>query len=86
MLRACALPLVLGAATAAVELFTGSPKLFAGTTGASNARRWLLWHSAMLRGWAVSKTLELCYWIKDIDEDVLKAAQYADDGPGRYGE
>ena len=78
MLRNSTLPLVLGAITAAVELFLTSAKLLASTSatlllllGAG-----CLWHSSKLRMWSLSKTLEICYWIKDIDNEVTSIANF----------
>lgn len=82
MMRNVAVPLLLAAITAAVEIFTGPQPFFAGLAGlllvlvaAGCVRR-----GSTLRIWANGKTLELCYWIKDIDETVrsFAAAQSPD--------
>lgn len=72
MLRNAVPPLLVTAIIAFVEIFTSSSRIFAGTTGvllllvAAGCIR----HASILRRWANLKTLELCYWIKDLDVDV----------------
>lgn len=69
MLRNSAPPLALGAIAGLVELFTSHrPLLAAGsavTLGAAAVA--LVVQGRRLRHWANLKTLELCFWIPDID-------------------
>jgi hypothetical protein len=62
-------PLVLGAVTALVEVFTGELPLFAGLTGLVLAlvAAGCLHQSATFRRWAIIRTYELSYWNDDID-------------------
>lgn len=70
MLRNCAPPLVLGLVAAIVELFVGhTPAIAAGcavllTVGFFS----LIVQARRLSHWARLKTLELCFWLPDIDE------------------
>jgi hypothetical protein len=70
MLRSSAPPLALGFAAAVVELFVGrTPALAAGCAvlflGGFVA---FIVQARRLGHWAAMKTLELCYWLPDIDE------------------
>jgi hypothetical protein len=62
-------PLVLGAVTALVEVFTGELPLFAGLTGLVLAlvAAGCLHQSATFRRWAIIRTYELSYWNDEID-------------------
>ncbi|EMD24662.1 hypothetical protein [Amycolatopsis azurea] len=75
MVRNCAPPLLLGAIAAIVEIFAGKHPfvaaglavllLFASLTLVAQARKLSLW--------AGMKTLELCFWIPEIDEKLTAA-------------
>ena len=69
MLSRCVPPLVLGAVTAAVELFTGDLPLFAGLTGLVLAlvAAGCLHQSATFRRWAIIRTYELSFWNDEMD-------------------
>ncbi|WP_414941101.1 hypothetical protein [Amycolatopsis sp. cmx-11-51] len=79
MVRNCAPPLLFGAVAAVVEIFAGKhPFIAAGTavlllisslTLVSQGRKLALW--------AGMKTLELCYWLPEIDEKLKAAEQTA---------
>jgi hypothetical protein len=72
MLRNSVPPLVAASVAAYVEVFTSSERLFAGVVGTLLLLLTVgcMWHSAKLQRWALMKTLELGYWVKDIDEKV----------------
>ncbi len=69
MLRNSAPPLALGSGAAVVELFVGHAALAAGCAvlllGGFFA---FIVQARRLGHWATMKTLELCYWIPDIDD------------------
>jgi hypothetical protein len=69
MLSRCVPPLVLGAVTALVEMFTGAPPLFAGLTGLVLAlvAAGCLHQSATFRKWAIVRTYELSFWNDEMD-------------------
>jgi hypothetical protein len=81
MLRNSVPPLLIAAFTAYIEVFTSSERLFAGTVGTLLLllMAGCMWHSAKLRRWALAKTLELCYWVKDIDESIRAITRSAQD-------
>ena len=62
-------PLVLGAVTAVVEVFTGALPLFAGLTGIALAlvAAGCLHQAATFRRWAILRTYELSFWNDEID-------------------
>jgi hypothetical protein len=62
-------PLLLGAVTALVEVFTGELPLFAGLTALVLAlvAAGCLHQSATFRRWAIIRTYELSYWNDEID-------------------
>ncbi|HET6285423.1 MAG TPA: hypothetical protein VFG15_01580 [Amycolatopsis sp.] len=77
MVRNCAPPLLFGAVAAIVEIFAGKHPflaaglaallLFASLTLVSQGRK--------LGLWAGMKTLELCFWLPEIDEKLAAAQQ-----------
>ncbi|MGH3794988.1 MAG: hypothetical protein ACRDSP_08870 [Pseudonocardiaceae bacterium] len=70
MLRNCAPPLVLGFIAATVELILGQdPVLVTGCAALFAAGFFsLIAQGRRLGHWASLKTLELCFWLPDIDE------------------
>ncbi len=62
-------PLLLGAVTALVEVFTGELPLFAGLTGLALVlvAAGCLHQSATFLRWTIIRTYELSYWNDDID-------------------
>jgi hypothetical protein len=62
-------PLVLGAVTALVEVFTGALPLFAGLTGLVLVlvAAGCLHQAATFRRWAILRTYELSYWNDEMD-------------------
>ncbi len=70
MVRNCALPLLLGAAMAIVETFTGKQPFVAAGCAALLvlASLTLISQGRKLGHWAAMKTLELCFWLPELDD------------------
>ncbi|WP_370943764.1 hypothetical protein AB5J62_32225 [Amycolatopsis sp. cg5] len=77
MLRNSAPPLLLGALVAVVEIFTGSKPALAAVSlllfavGSVS----LVAQGRKMGHWASIKTLELCFWIPDIDERLARSEE-----------
>jgi hypothetical protein len=80
MLRNCAPPLLLGAGATIVELILGrNPVFMAGSAVLLVAGFCsLIVQGRRLGHWASLKTLELCFWLPDIDERCRAEAQATD--------
>lgn len=86
MLRNVVPPLLLGSITSTAEIFTSSSRVFAGTIAVLLVLIALgcFRRASTMRSWATTKTLELCYWIKDIDQIVANGRPPAgDDTPNK---
>jgi hypothetical protein len=70
MLRNAAPPLMLACVVAIAELFFGSKPALAAGCAALFALGFfsLIVQGRRLDHWAIMKTLELCFWLPDIDE------------------
>lgn len=84
MLRNVAPAFALGAIIAAAEAITGDSPIFAtiGSVLLLLAAASSLWNSARLSHWADMKTLDLAFWIPDIDKAFTTDHPY---GPPRRG-
>lgn len=69
MVRNCAFPLLCGAAAGVVEAVAGGPRDVAVVCAVALAAAAVaaLAQAAKLRYWADLKTLEVCYWLPDVD-------------------
>lgn len=76
MLRNCAPPMVLGLGTAAVEVFAGDHLALAlgGVVVFGALAAALVVQGRRLGRWATSKTLELSFWLPDIDDRYRKSS------------
>jgi hypothetical protein len=72
MLRNCALPFLLGAVAAIVEIFTSRHPFVAAACAVLflAASLTLITQSRKFARWVTMKTLELCFWLPDFDEQL----------------
>lgn len=70
MLRNCSVPLLAACAIAVFEAATGHDTPGSATAAVlfAAAAVSVLRAGRRVRGWAISKTVQICYWIPEIDE------------------
>ncbi len=76
MLRNCSVPFVAACAVAAVEAATGHDTLLSGVSAVllAGAAFSVLSAGRRVRAWATEKTLQICYWIPEIDEVIRQGS------------
>jgi hypothetical protein len=79
MLRSLVIPVLLAFAASIAELVAGSHGLAAGSACLLTAVAAVLaaWQSRVMRRWAHSKTLELCYWLPTVDGTLSRTEDQA---------
>jgi hypothetical protein len=77
MSRSLSVPLALASVTALVEAFVSSHTAFAACCAFLFMLGTVvfLWQGQVLQRWAYAKTLEICFWLPDIDERVTATRQ-----------